>query len=220
MEMTIKDTLELHGVTGGAEKVNKMHESTDKKQGYRCGKANHATDDCYFKNTKCNNCGKIDHIYRKCKQEKVQKKKRNQDQKSKQQNEKRKTKVFAMAEDGESDSDVESDSDSRLFYLYRVNSERSKFDAIWLRPRINDVKLKMELDTGPALSIISKRDYRRYFNTFKSIETPIHLKTYTGKIVNPLGILNVTAKHNGQSETMLPLYVVQNGGPLLFGRDW
>ena len=77
MEMGIKDTMELQGATGGAEKVNKMHKSTDKKQS--------APDDCYFKNTKCNNCGKVGHIYRKCKQEKVQNKKRNQDQKSEQQ---------------------------------------------------------------------------------------------------------------------------------------
>ena len=102
-------------------------------------------------------------------QEKVRRKKRNQDQKSKQEKEKRKgkTKVFAMPQDSESESDVESESDSSLFYLYKVNNERPKSDAIWLRPRINYVKLKMELDTGSALSIISKRDYRRHFKSLK-----------------------------------------------------
>ena len=62
-----------------------------------------------------------------------------------------------MAQDSESESDAESESDLSLFYLYKVNSELSKSDAIWLRPSINNVKLKMELDTGSALSIISKR---------------------------------------------------------------
>ena len=52
-----------------------------------------------------------------------------------------------MAQDIESESDVGSDSVSSLFYLYTVNSERSKC-AIWLRPHINDIKLKMELHTG------------------------------------------------------------------------
>ena len=125
-----------------------------------------------------------------------------------------------MAQDSESESDVESESDSSLFYLYKVNSERPKSDAIWLRPRINDVKLKMELDTGSALSIISNRDYRRHFNSLKLKETPIELKTYTGEVVKPLGVLNVTVKHKDQSAAKLPLYVVQNGGPPLFGRDW
>ena len=98
MEMAIKDTKELQGATGGAENVNKMRKSGDNKPCYRCGKSNHVSDDCYFKNTKCNNCGKIGHIYCKCKQEKVRRKKRNQDQKSKQEKEKRKskTKVFAI----------------------------------------------------------------------------------------------------------------------------
>ena len=35
-----------------------------------------------------------------------------------------------------------------------------------------------------------------------------------------LGVLNVTAIHNDQSAAKLPLYVVHNGGPPLFGRDW
>ena len=133
---------------------------------------------------------------------------------------KSKSRVFAIAQDSESESDVESESDSSLFHLFKVNSERSKSDAIWLRQRINDVKLKMELDTGSALSIISNRDYRRHFNSLKLKETPIELKTYTGEVVKLLGVLNVTVKHKDQSAAKLPLYVVQNGGPPLFGRDW
>ena len=38
--------------------------------------------------------------------------------------------------------------------------------------------------------------------------------------MKPLGVLNVTVKHKDQSAAKLPLYVVQNGGPPLFGRDW
>ena len=70
MEMTIKDTKELHGATDGAWNVNKMRKSWDNKQCWRCCKSNHVSYDCYFKNTKCNNCGKIGHIYRKCKKKK------------------------------------------------------------------------------------------------------------------------------------------------------
>ena len=110
MEMAIKDTKELQGAT---ENVNKMRKSGDNKPCYRCGKSNN----CYFKTTKCNNCGKIGHIYRKCKQEKVRRKKRNQDPKSKQEKEKRKSKskVFAIGQDSESESDVKSESDSVYF---------------------------------------------------------------------------------------------------------
>ena len=77
----------------------------------------------------------------------------------------------------------------------------------------SDVKLKIKLD-------ISKRDERDHFNSFELKETLIELKTYTIKIVKPFGVLNVTFKHNDQSAIKLPQYVVEHGGPLLFGRDW
>ena len=38
--------------------------------------------------------------------------------------------------------------------------------------------------------------------------------------MKPLEVLNLTVKHKDQSAAKLPLYVVQNGGPPLFGRDW
>ena len=38
--------------------------------------------------------------------------------------------------------------------------------------------------------------------------------------MKPLGVLNVTVKHKDQSAAKLPLFVVQNCGPPLFGRDW
>ena len=45
-------------------------------------------------------------------------------------NKKTQSKQFAMAEDGKNDSDVESDSDSSLIYLYKIDSELTKFDTV------------------------------------------------------------------------------------------
>ena len=65
----------------------------------------------------------------------------------------------------------------------------------------------MELDTGSALSIINKRDYRRHFNSLRLKQTPTELKTYTSEIneiVKPLGVLNVNVKGKDQSAAKLP----------------
>ena len=115
-----------------------------------------------------------------------------------------------MAKDSAGESDVKSDSNLSFFHN-KVNSERFKSKIIWLRPRINDVKLNIELDTSSALSIIRKRDYRRHSQELK--EAPIELNTYTCNTAKHLGALNVSVKHKNQFATKLPLYIMQNGGP-------
>ena len=70
---------------------------------------------------------------------------------------------------------------TRVYFIstmLNANAERSKSDIIWLKPQINYTKLNMELETGSALLIISKQDYRRHINWFK-------LKKKTQSFVNP-----------------------------------
>ena len=50
-------------------------------------------------------------------------------------------------------------------------------------------------------------------------DTPLKLRTYTGESVKPLGFCYVTVQYQGQSKE-LPIYVVKNEGPTLFGREW
>ena len=52
---------------------------------------------------------------------------------------------------------------------------------IWVTPEVEGVKLKMELDTGSALSIISHSDYVKNFPKLKLKPTSVMLKTYTGE---------------------------------------
>ncbi|KAJ8346761.1 hypothetical protein SKAU_G00281620 [Synaphobranchus kaupii] len=63
-------------------------------------------------------------------------------------------------------------------------NEPTKADRkiIWVTPEVEGVKLKMELDTGSALSIISHKDYVKNFPNVKLKPTPVMLKTYTDGI--------------------------------------
>ncbi len=45
------------------------------------------------------------------------------------------------------------------------------------------------------------------------------LKTYTGEVVSPVGVIKVKVKLNKQ-KVKLPLYVVEGSAPPLFGREW
>ena len=84
---------------------------------------------------------------------------------------------------------------------------------------INNVDLKMEVDTGAAFSIISENTYHNYFHATPLQPSDIVLRTYSGETITILGSLNVTVQYEAQS-FILPLIVVQGDGPSLLGRNW
>lgn len=89
-------------------------------------------------------------------------------------------------------------------------SEKDK-QAIWLMPELNDQVVKMELDTGSAVSVISESDSNVFSSKEKLNLSSIFLKTYTGKKVRPRGVLPVTVVYNSQKE-ILNLYILPNRG--------
>lgn len=88
---------------------------------------------------------------------------------------------------------------------------------IWVNPKVNGTPLRMELDTGSAAYVINKQEFDEYFPGVKTRHTSVVLKTYSGKEISPIGMLDVNVEYNGQN---LPLFVVKNGGSALFGRQW
>ncbi|XP_061152316.1 uncharacterized protein K02A2.6-like [Syngnathus typhle] len=116
-------------------------------------------------------------------------------------------------------TDSDSSSEEELACLGLCATEENDGDVIWLTPKINGVPLKMELDTGSALSIISFNDYKKMFPDTKLSRTSVKLKTYTGEKVAPLGKLKVKVKYRNQ-KCNLELFVLKEGGVPLFGRRW
>ena len=92
-------------------------------------------------------------------------------------------------------------------------------DIIWVDLDVDGKPLKMELDTGSAVSIISFDLYQQKFNRLPLHKTGLSLKTYTGENIMPVGVLKVPVDYQNQRE-VLDLYVVKNKGPVLMGRDW
>ncbi|XP_056323408.1 uncharacterized protein K02A2.6-like [Danio aesculapii] len=79
--------------------------------------------------------------------------------------------------------------------------------------------VKMEIDTGAAVSLVSDVVYREILSHLALKPPDVTLKTYTGESVSMKGLLQVTVEHNKQIKK-LPLYVVSGDYPSLMGRSW
>ena len=100
--------------------------------------------------------------------------------------------------------------------IYQVGKLSSH--PIMVELEINCKKLVMEIDTGAAVSVISRDKYKLFSDTSLNPST-VRLKTYTGKPMTVAGELDVEVKY-GSQVCILSLTVVEGLGPSLLGHDW
>ena len=84
---------------------------------------------------------------------------------------------------------------------------------------INGIHLKMEVDTGVEVSIISDQTQKKFFPKALLQRTSIKLRTYTDEAMLVLGEMAVEVTYLENTHA-LTLYVVQGSGPNLLGRSW
>ena len=77
----------------------------------------------------------------------------------------------------------------------------------------------MEMDTGAAVPLIPWEQYRNMLSELTLQHTGVMLKTYTGKPLDPEGVITVQIKLNKHC-AKLPLHIVKVNAPPLFGREW
>ncbi|XP_068696839.1 uncharacterized protein [Montipora foliosa] len=87
---------------------------------------------------------------------------------------------------------------------------------------LNGLEVKMEVDTGASLSVISEDVYTQLKNiegsSFNLQGNKLTLKSYTGEIIPVLGTLSVEVKYKDFCEH-LSVIVVKGKVPSLFGRN-
>ena len=166
-------------------------------QSYYRRLGNHDHKSCSFKNEKCHHCNKTGHTVRACKSKK------------------RETQA-AQASVNYVDSD-DRDSDDYLGSL-EVNNVSDKDHVIWVSSEVQGRAVKMELDTGSAVSVLPYKQYKEHFGHVKLAKSLVRLKTYTGQKITPKGEMKCNVKFKGQ-EKDLTLQVDETPGPALFGRD-
>ncbi|KAL6460959.1 hypothetical protein MHYP_G00309250 [Metynnis hypsauchen] len=216
MEAAARDATELQ--SGAKVSVHKLYSKRSaagpSERCYRCGGGSHIAAKCRFKTEKCRKCNKVGHIQRACLSVKNKNHSNNRDTvKKTRQNFTKHSEVRAVDQHLNSDDDIGLGS----LDIYQVKVDRKQ--PIWLTPEVNGKMVKMELDTGSAVSVISQSEYEQYFKGTALKPSDIHLKTYTGERIRPVGVVPVNVKYQNQ-HSMLNLYVVKSHGPTLFGRDW
>ena len=189
----------------GEPAVNKLRapKESEKQLCHRCGRKGHVPDRCKFKDATCHACGKKGHIAPVCK---------SKSSKKEQKGSKRKHTKLHQVHEQESD-----DSSSEEYVFHHVGS--CSTDPIHVQLLVNGKQLRMEVDTGAALSIISEKTREAMFPDEKLRSTNIVLKTYTNERMQVLGTLNVRVQYKDQLKKLV-LVVIAGQGPSLFGRNW
>jgi len=103
--------------------------------------------------------------------------------------------------------------------MVEVYNMDNKDRVIWVSPKVQGRLIKMELDTGSAVSIFPYKQFNECFGHVKLAESDITLKTYTGEKTTPKGEIKCNVMFKGQ-EKELTLQVVKTPRPTLFGHNW
>lgn len=169
---------------------------------YRCGSTTHIASSCYHQDTVCRACNKRGHLARVCRSSTRNKSTRTKGRSSN-----------YIAGAGDQD-DAEDELRLPIFTMGGAN-----IHPFLVAVKFNEKHLQMEVDTGAAMSVISRRTYRRLFSEIKLQKPTVHLKTYTGEEIRLVGQITASVTY-GEQTRILSLIVVEGDGPSLLGRDW
>ena len=200
---------EASKITVSCQKEVKTHKVY--QQCFRCGKTNHNSESCYYKNAKCHSCKGQGHISKIC-PKKTKKQTNNPKQGKTNKKSLNKPKINLLNEQSQSIS--ENDQDWPLFTI-----KSNLPTEICVNVKIAGKECKMELDTGGALSIVSEKVYKSKLGHVKLEPSSVLLKTYTVDTVQVLGQANVNVRYGKQNE-FLPIFVIKGDVSALLGRNW
>lgn len=170
---------------------------------FKCGSSSHKSDTCKAKNLRCTGCNQKNHVKAVCFKQKNHQ-------------------IDQMDSIEESEEEFKSDEDENSSYniintVSEVNFLGSyKFLVV---VEINKIPIKMEIDTGAALSTISKNNFLLNWSKVLLKTTNVKLQTYTGEIIVPYGVIRVQVCYNGKN-IQKDLYIIDKNGDSILGRDW
>ena len=84
-------------------------------------------------------------------------------------------------------------SQNKVLYLFFFHSIPE--NPIQVEVQANDKPLKMEVDTGTVVSVISHKEVQDLFPTVTLTPTTVVLRTYTGQHVMVLGEISVNVRY-------------------------
>lgn len=183
---------------------------------YRCGARGPIVSKCRIdKNVTCHHCRKKGHLQRACKSKEKIKDETPGANDAPTPKTKTKSKSTHRVEEEESDSDDSDDSSLRLVESRgTAHSPPIKVDV-----KLDDCVVKMEVDTGAAMTIMSETTFQGLWPGRDLQPSRVRLQAYIKEPIPVVGCCKVNAEYNGQS-AQLSLLIVGGSGPTLLGRDW
>ena len=167
------------------------------------------------KNVTCHRCRKKGHLQRACKSKEKASDETPAADDAPTPKTKTKSKSTHRVEEEESDSDDSDDSSLRLVESKgTAHSPPIKVDV-----KLDDCVVKMEVDTGAAMTIMSETTFQGLWPGRDLQPSQVRLQAYTKEPIPVVGCCKVNTEYNGQS-AQLSLLIVGGSGPTLLGRDW
>jgi hypothetical protein len=114
----------------------------------------------------------------------------------------------------------EQEQQEEVYTMFQLGSKR--VDPLYTTLLINNKPLRMEVDTGASLSVVSEGTYRQLWEKEEAPRlqpSKAKLRTYTGEEIMVKGTILVEVEHDGEQK-QLSLTVTEGEGPTLLGRDW
>ncbi|UYV71900.1 hypothetical protein LAZ67_9000991, partial [Cordylochernes scorpioides] len=169
-----------------------------------CGKNNHLHYNCFFKSANCRVCGRVGHISTICykKDSSARKLPRNP------KNTFNKFKKHA-------NNNNPSGSQNNLS-LNNIDLHPPLTETVY----VNDIKLLAEIDTGAAITTLTKYEYFKYFKNVKLNKCNTVLTGYSGSNIPILGKAKFDIKLRNVSRTIEILITNLNCSKFLLGRDF
>lgn len=105
------------------------------------------------------------------------------------------------------------------YYIASIKVETILSKAYCVILAKQGITIRMELDTGSAVSIILERILIKHLRHLKLQLVTTCFRTYSGEKLMPLGNITVDVQYVLEQRQDVKLYVLHEGKPIL-GRDW
>ncbi|UYV73811.1 K02A2.6-like [Cordylochernes scorpioides] len=169
-----------------------------------CGKTNHLHYNCFFKSANCRVCGRVGHISTICYKKDSSARKLPRNPKN----------TFNKFKKHVNDNNP-SGSQNNLS-LNNINLHPPLIETVY----VNDIKLLAEIDTGAAITTLTKYLYFKYFKNVKLNKCNTVLTGYRGSKIPILGKAKFDIKLRNVSRTIEILITNLNCSKFLLGRDF
>ena len=220
METAARSVKELKGkpemYTNTTSTVHKMSPNPSQGEGvaskavpicFRCGIRGHTVFKCRIeKSVVCHHCGKRGHMQRVCK---------GKNRAGQPSNNPRKSRAVRRVEEPEGQE--LSTLDSPLYHVKSAESSHSP--PIQVKVRVDECIVRMEVDTGAAMSLMSEATFSGLWPGRVLQPSQVRLQSYSKESIPVVGSRKVNINYQGQM-ARLPLLIVAGTGPTLMGRDW